>query len=556
MKRKRKVLFASLLFALFLASLPQQEMLASETKNENIVIVLDPGHDDTHAGAQNGNLGEEDIVFKIVQYCKEELEKYGGITVYTTRDTYACANGGRSVNVIDCNIKRVQYAASVDADVFVSFHLNANRNKGTSGVGVYYPNSNYRPDLGQAGKGLAELLLKNLKNLGIKQWSEGVMIRNSEDNTRYPDGSLADYLGVIRESKQNGIMAVLIEHAFLSNASDVANFLNTDEKLKALGVADAKAIVEYYDLKYGVEYAYGDAEISISRENEEAAFTVCADGIKNAYNVRFAVWSEDGGEDDLVWYSGKKQENGIWSADVFREYHNSTGVYNVDTYIYRYDGSRYIVDSMTKTLSAEGIAESSWKQIDGIWYYIDENGVLETGWKKAGNVWYYLGKDGAMATGWVNVGGTWYYMHENGAMATGWVNDEGVWYYMGENGAMTTGWKKIGDTWYYMDGSGAMATDWANDRGTWYYMDESGAMLTGWVNDEGIWYYMCENGAMLIGWLNDNGTWYYMDGSGAMATGWVNDRGTWYYMNDNGAMETNTWIGNDYVNESGAWISR
>lgn len=47
-----------------------------------MVIVLDPGHDSTHSGASYYGYKEQDLVLKIAQYCKEELQKYAGITIY------------------------------------------------------------------------------------------------------------------------------------------------------------------------------------------------------------------------------------------------------------------------------------------------------------------------------------------------------------------------------------------------------------------------------------------------------------------------------------------
>nr|WP_280518765.1 hypothetical protein [Blautia sp. NSJ-159] len=58
---------------------------------------------------------------------------------------------------------------------------------------------------------------------------------------------------------------------------------------------------------------------------------------------------------------------------------------------------------------------------------------------------------------------------------------------------------------------------------------------------------------MATGWIKDSGKWYYLTFSGAMATGWIKVNGTWYYLNGSGAMAENTWIGNYYVNSSGAW---
>lgn len=213
-----------------------------------MVIVLDPGHDSTHAGARGNGCKEEEAVLKIAQYCKTELQKYAGITVYMTRTSNTCPNGGAAVTSSICNAKRVEFAVSKKADVYVSFHLNASVSTAASGVGVYIPNNNYRPQIGEEGKGLATSIYKKLSALGLKTWAGGVLIHNSEDNTRYPDGSLADYLGVIRRSKEAGIPAVLIEHAFLSNAADVSGFLNSNAKLKKLGVADAQGIAQYYGL--------------------------------------------------------------------------------------------------------------------------------------------------------------------------------------------------------------------------------------------------------------------------------------------------------------------
>ncbi|MCI9446798.1 MAG: hypothetical protein HFH36_05310 [Lachnospiraceae bacterium] len=215
-----------------------------------MIIVLDPGHDWTHAGARGNGCNEEELALKIAQYCKTELQKYTGVTVYMTRSGNDCPNGGGAVSSAVCNAKRVEYAVAKKADVYVSLHLNSSVNTGARGVGVYYPNSNYRPDIGEEGKGLATDIYRKLSALGLSTWAGGILIRNTESNppTLYPDGSHADYLGVIRRSKEAGIPAVLVEHAFLSNSADVSEFLSSDEKLKKLGIADAQGIAGYYKL--------------------------------------------------------------------------------------------------------------------------------------------------------------------------------------------------------------------------------------------------------------------------------------------------------------------
>lgn len=221
---------------------------AGTNASKKMVIVLDPGHDSVHAGARGNGCKEEELVLKIAQYCKTELQKYAGVTVYMTRTSNACPNGGYAVDSGTCNAKRVELAVAKKANVYVSLHLNSSVSSAPRGVGVYYPNNNYRPQIGEEGKGLAWDIYEKLSALGLANWAGGILIRNSEDNTQYPDGSLADYLGVIRRSKLAGIPAVLVEHAFLSNAADVSEFLNSNAKLKKLGVADAQAIAGYYGL--------------------------------------------------------------------------------------------------------------------------------------------------------------------------------------------------------------------------------------------------------------------------------------------------------------------
>ena len=46
---------------------------------------MDPGHGGTDSGALGNGLQEKDLTLKIAKYCKEELEKYSGVTVYMTQ---------------------------------------------------------------------------------------------------------------------------------------------------------------------------------------------------------------------------------------------------------------------------------------------------------------------------------------------------------------------------------------------------------------------------------------------------------------------------------------
>ena len=181
-------------------------------------------------------------------------------------------------------------------------------------------------------------------------------------------------------------------------------------------------------------------------------------------------------------------------------------------------------------------------------------------WIQNGNRWWYRHADGSYTTnGWEVINGAWYYFDGAGWMVTGWLKLSGTWYYLTGSGAMATGWIQVGGTWYYMNASGAMVTDtWIGNN----YVDGSGAWIpgkvkaqAGWIQSGNRWWYRHADGSYTKNnWEAINGTWYYFDGAGWMVTGWLKLSGTWYYMNASGAMVTDTWIGDNYVDGSGAWV--
>ena len=78
------------------------------------------------------------------------MEEYQGVKVYLTRaEDGKCPHPG--IAVTECNKKRVEYASSVGADIFVSLHNNSSLSTTPKGAMVYYPNSNYNAEAGKEG---------------------------------------------------------------------------------------------------------------------------------------------------------------------------------------------------------------------------------------------------------------------------------------------------------------------------------------------------------------------------------------------------------------------
>ena len=225
--------------------------------NEGVTICLDPGHGGNDSGAIGvNNVYEKNLTLKIAQYCKQELEKYNCHVVMTR-------TGDTNPSLED----RANFAKSQGAQYLISIHLNSAAGGGAVGAEVYYPNTHWRPNISANGKNVAQAIQSQLVSLGL--YDRGIKFRTIDTNIypepfRYDDGSVADYYGIIRNAKYNGLTGMIIEHCFINNVSDYNNYLNSDAKLQKLGVADANGIVSALGLTKASENSVVSSSPSIS----------------------------------------------------------------------------------------------------------------------------------------------------------------------------------------------------------------------------------------------------------------------------------------------------
>ena len=304
-------------------------------RSRNKVVVLDPGHGGSDGGATANGLVEKNLTLKIAQYCKEELEKYSGVTVYMTRST----------DVAVGLEERVQMAKNWGADVFVSIHMNS-ASPAATGAEVWYPNSSYNSEIHNNGQKLASDIENELVSLGLA--NRGVKIRNSESGSKYSDGSIADYYSVIRNSKLAGFPGIIVEHAFLTNSAD-AEKLKQESFIKKVGIADATGIAKYFNLSK--EGDSGKFTASIIKKNDFArTFTVKINGkLSDGESYRVAVWSNKNGQDpNNLWTIVNKQSgNDVEINYNTANYKNADGIYNI--HIYKYDKNEKVSCVQTMT---------------------------------------------------------------------------------------------------------------------------------------------------------------------------------------------------------------
>ena len=550
---------------------------ARTTSTGKVIVVLDPGHGGFDPGTSGFGANEKDLTLKIAKYCKAVLESDGRIQIYMTRETDTSV--GNATDVSTDLYNRIQYAIGKKADLFVSLHLNS-AGASAKGAEVYYPNSNYRADIGAQGKTLATDIQNELVKLGL--YNRGAKIQNST-SSKYSDNSVQDYYYVIQQSKRAGFPGIIVEHAFLSNQNDYNNYLSSDEKLKKLGEADAKGILTYLEtggyvgkwVKTGSQWKYQNYDGSYVKNCwkliKNLWYHFDANGImqtgfltlngKTYYLQSSGAMKTGWQKISNTWYyfdgSGAMVSNGWRWINSKCYYFDKNGKMAADTWI-----GEYYVDADGAWVKGKQKETDKWIQSSGRWWYRHADGsYTRSGWEYIGSKWYYFDQNGWMVTGWQKVKGSWYYMESKGAMVnSGWKWINSKCYYFDKNGKMAA------NTWIdgsYVDADGAWVKDkkqepdkWIQSSGRWWYRHGDGTYTkSDWEYIGNKWYYFDQNGWMLTGWQKVSGSWYYMDSNGArVADGWEWINNKCYYFDKNGKMAADTWIDGSYVDASGVWI--
>jgi len=508
--------------------------IRSAEKAGEIVVALDPGHDNRHGGTSGSGLTEQELTLKIAKYAKAELETYNGVKVYMTRTTAACPYPKTGTSGA-CIEKRVQAAAEAGAKIYVSLHLNSGA-ASANGAEIIIPNSSWKPQLSTQGKELAEKILNELTAVGLNKRPTPIYSKDTTVNEKYPDGSISDYYSVQICAKEAGIPGIIVEHAFLSNANDVNKFLKTEAGLKKLGVADATGIAKYLGLSKGQWVQVGDKW-------------------KYLTNGKYVVnqWMNISGE--TYYFDGNGYRVTGWQTIAGKKYyfmsdgHMHTGWLSFgSTYYYMMpDGHMHTgwlsFGSTYYYLNSEGIRVTGWQTIEGKEYYFDQNGVRKdnikkSGWQTINGKKYYFDKNGEYVTGWQTIAGKKYYFMSDGHMHTGWLSFGSRYYYMMPDGYMHTGWLSFGSTYYYMNDEGLRVTGWQTIAGKKYYFMPDGTRYSnGWLSFGSTYYYMMPDGHMHTGWLSFGSTYYYLNSNGVRVTGWQTIDGEEYYFDKNGVRQ-------------------
>ena len=233
------------------------------------VIALDAGNGGSDPGAQGNGKSEADLTWKIVTACKNKLEAYG-FKVVLAREQYGNYSGNDF-------LYRVQRCIDQGAQAFVSFHINSGPSA-AHGAEVYAPTAN-GSDYTQVSVELANKVMNNLAAMGLTY--RGVF-----------QMQVGDEFAVIRCAREQGIPGILIEHGFISNSGDVANYFS-DDGCRRLGEADAAAIIAQFPHPYSIDGITFSEELGRAGSSIKIGVNVTGktDGLKYKF-----VWHKVGAD--------------------------------------------------------------------------------------------------------------------------------------------------------------------------------------------------------------------------------------------------------------------
>ena len=483
---------------------PVVKRLAASTSTTSIdpfVIVIDAGHGGFDSGAVGNDLQEHALNLSIAKHIQELLQGFANVVVYMTRTTNTSFT---SVTKTDL-LARVNFAVEHSADVFISVHTNSGPSS-AHGIEVIAQNdSSYRYALHTESMGLANAVFYAERAIGLASHS-GVYTRDygSGAEGKYPDGSNADYLSLLRNCRRNNIPAILIENLFISNAGDAA-YLKSDANRLKIAQAIVNGIVKYYSLSKNL---VSDAKGLRYLNNDK---TYATNTFKTVGNKTY--------------YFGSNTYAVKWEQKI------NGKVYYFDSDYHMWTGwLTWNKDRTRSYFGADGAALSGWQTVGGRRYYFDPaNWCHGYRWEhKVNGKLYYFDSDCHMWTGWLtwNKDKTRSYFGSDGAAVSGWRDDGKKRYYINPSTLRTVRWEhRIGGKVYYFDSDCHMWTGWltwGKDR-TRSYFGADGAALSGWQTVGGRRYYFDPDnwchGYRWEHWMG--GKLYYFDADCHMWTGWL-----------------------------------
>lgn len=77
---------------------------------------------------------------------------------------------------------------------------------------------------------------------------------------------------------------------------------------------------------------YYNPKIVLEKTNGGSTLQITAYGVEDSQEVQFPTWSDENGQDDIIWYKATKDKSGVWVCDADVANHETSGRINVHAY--------------------------------------------------------------------------------------------------------------------------------------------------------------------------------------------------------------------------------
>lgn len=332
-------------FVIFFSAITYPKEASTKT------IVINPGHSiDAYtgtvydSGAVSSNVYEATLNYQLAAKLANQLALQG-YNVYTTHPVIGWT--GKSLLTAEqaSGLDNLGPAAnSVYPDLAISIHHNA-AGASASGFEIYW--SSYRANQSQED-GVYTVSGLWSGSDAYRDSTPCEDAKNSEIFAGYVQEELSELSIAYRKTVERDdyfpahvdAPCILLEAGFITNATDLA--LTSNETYQESEATQLTAAINDY---FGADQPVADdtaatgesVTCDVSSPTTDAVFTVRADGVEDAESdvseVLFAVWSTEGDQDDLIWYSGTEVADGEWEATIDTADHgNDIGHYYIHCY--------------------------------------------------------------------------------------------------------------------------------------------------------------------------------------------------------------------------------
>ena len=201
-------------------------------------------------------------------------------------------------------------------------------------------------------KGTAEVTVSNIQS---KSGISAVLI------PVWSQGNQSDLVWYTAQKQSNGNYKITIDmgnHNYNEGTYQIACYIVDGNGIQT-GITSGSCQMKAPNI-------YLEAKDAVGTEKEFQVSLTNAGVYGNIRQVQFAVWSVQGGQDDLIWYGAEKKNAGTWTKTVKIKDHKTLGTYNVHAYITLANGS---VKTKTTTFNVSrptaGISVSEYNESSG-----------------------------------------------------------------------------------------------------------------------------------------------------------------------------------------------